>query len=54
MTDISLKDIMSFFGMTSAEFAREWKQLSPESKGQIKIGLSNGTLDYVTLLDQEV
>lgn len=35
-----------FFGMSSGDFAREWKQLSAEDKAQIKGGIENGSLTY--------
>lgn len=43
---ITLKGIMEFFGMTSPQMTREWKQLSDQDKADIKAGLSNGTLTY--------
>lgn len=44
--DITLKDIMAYFGMGTSEFAKDWKQLSTEDKQQIKQGLKNGTETY--------
>lgn len=43
---ITLKDMMAFFGMSAAEFTREWKEMTPADKADIKNGLSNGTLTY--------
>lgn len=42
----TLKNIMLFFGITPAEFTREWKQLTPEDKEQIKSGLTSETYTY--------
>lgn len=44
--EITLKDIMAFFGMTSQQMTREWKQLTDADKADIKAGLSNGSLTY--------
>lgn len=42
----TLKNLMSFFGMTVQQFTREWKMLTPEDKEQIKSGLANNSLTY--------
>jgi hypothetical protein len=44
--EITLKDIMAFFDMPTAQFSKEWKILSTTDKTQIKSGLSDGTLTY--------
>lgn len=44
--EITLKEIMAFFGMASAEFAKEWRVMTPGDKAQIKSGLANGSLTY--------
>lgn len=46
MADNILSQIRDFFGMSSADFAREYKALSTEDKEQIKAGIANGTLTY--------
>jgi hypothetical protein len=42
----SLKDMITFFGMTSAEFVSAWKTLSEKDKTDLKTGFENGTLNY--------
>jgi len=42
----TLKEIMAFFEMPTARFAKEWKGLSQDDKVQIKEGLGNGSLTY--------
>ena len=34
--DVSLTDLMKFFGMSAGEFAKEWKQLSDSEKQEFK------------------
>lgn len=46
MADITLKDIMAFFGMSPAEMSKEWKGLTADDKAQIKNGLADGSLTY--------
>jgi hypothetical protein len=46
MPDNILATLRDFFGMTSAEFAREYKLLTAEDKNQIKAGILDGTLTY--------
>ena len=46
MPENVLAQIRDFFGMSSGDFAREWKTLSPGDKAQIKEGVANGTLNY--------
>lgn len=46
MPDVTVKDIMAYFGMAAVTFAREWKKLNAEEKLQLKAGLNNGSLDY--------
>lgn len=48
----SIGDVYRFFSdnraneLTLVQFSREWKELSPESKEQIRTGITNGTLTY--------
>lgn len=47
MPDVSVKDIMAYFGYKSAgEFMRDWKQMTDTDKAQIKAGLSDESLTY--------
>ena len=46
MPEITLKDIMAYFGMSPSEMTREWKQLTDQDKAQIKAGLSDGSFTY--------
>lgn len=44
---MGIKDIMQFFGYSgSAEFSKDWKQLTDEDKEQIKQGIEDGSLKY--------
>lgn len=45
-TEITLKDIMKYFGMSTAEFSKSWKLMSPQDKTDIKAGLTDGSLNY--------
>lgn len=42
----TLKDVRDYFGMTSTDFAKEWRQLTDADKEQIKAGIWNGTETY--------
>lgn len=42
----TLKNMMLFFEMTPAQFTKEWKELTPKDKQQIKEGLSSETYTY--------
>lgn len=43
----TLNEIREFFGIeNAAAFRKEWMELSPESRAQIKTGIENGTLTY--------
>lgn len=44
--DVTLKDIMAFFEMSSKEFATEWRKMTVQDKADIKAGLGNGSLTY--------
>lgn len=46
MPDNVLAQVRDFFGMSSGDFAREWKQLSATDKAQIKAGVTDGSLSY--------
>jgi len=46
MPEITIKDVMAYFGMTATEFAREWKACSQVDKQKIKEGIGNGSLTY--------
>ena len=51
MADVTLKDIMAYFGtdtrpMGPKEMTREWKSLTDKDKAQIKNGLADGSLTY--------
>lgn len=46
MADVTLKQIMEFFGMNAAQFNKNWKELTPQDKAQIKAGIGNGSLTY--------
>lgn len=42
----TVKDVMNFFGMDSAEFRREWVKLTAEDKAHIRNGIGYGMLNY--------
>jgi hypothetical protein len=42
----TIKDVMHYFDMSAAEFAREWKLCSEQDKIDLKTGIGNGTLTY--------
>lgn len=46
MADATLKDIMGYFKMSSADFKREWPKLTDQDKKDIKAGIGNGTETY--------
>jgi hypothetical protein len=52
--DVTLKDIMAFFGMSPKEMSREWKEMTDLDKADIKEGLGNGTLWYPDHTDTPV
>ena len=41
-----LKELRDFFGMSAAEFVRDWKLLPQKDKDQLKKGIEDGTLTY--------
>ena len=41
-----LKEMREFFGMDAGSFTREYKQLSPKDKAELKKGIEDGTLNY--------
>ena len=41
-----MKDVKEFFGMSTRQFADEWKQLNDEERLQLKTGIGNGSLTY--------
>jgi ABC-type sulfate transport system substrate-binding protein len=43
---VPIVEIRDFFGMKSAEFAKQWAQLTAGDKAQIKQGLADGSLNY--------
>lgn len=43
---VTIKDVMAYFDMSAATFAREWKKLSTEEKNQLKAGIANESLSY--------
>lgn len=58
MADIapaSLKEVREFFGMTVAEFRKEWTgekdgvHLTLEDKEHIRFGIADGSLNYTRL-----
>jgi DNA-binding transcriptional regulator GbsR (MarR family) len=44
----TVKDVMTFLGMSASEFMREWKRLSDTAKMQFKNGVGKGTFDAET------
>lgn len=38
--------VMKFFEMRPADFRREWAELTPQDKEQLKAGVANGSLTY--------
>jgi len=47
MGDVTLVQIMKFFGYdNTAQFRKEWNDLNPADKEDIKAGLNDGTLTY--------
>lgn len=45
-TEVTLKTIMAFFGMSPKEMTHEWKALTDKDKADIKNGLADGSLTY--------
>ena len=45
-TPVTISDVRNFFGGPLKQFAAEWKELSEESRKQIKQGLTDGTYTY--------
>lgn len=44
---MNLNEIRQFFGYdNAAQFRKEWMQLTPEEREQIKKGLTDGTYNY--------
>jgi hypothetical protein len=46
LRQVPIVEIRDFFGMKSAEFAKQWAALTPDDKAQIKRGLADGSLNY--------
>lgn len=46
MPEASVKEVMTFFGMSANDFMKDWKKLSPADKAALKEGIGNGTLTY--------
>jgi hypothetical protein len=47
MADATIKQIKDFFEESNVgKFAKEYKELSDESKQQLKEGIGNGTFTY--------
>lgn len=53
--DAKLSEVMDFFNpkqengkraMGISAFNNEWKELTPESQAEIKVGLGNGSMTY--------
>lgn len=42
----SMVDVMKFFRMKPQEFRKDWAELSPQDKEDLKSGIENGTLTY--------
>lgn len=42
----TLKETMVFFDIKASDFLKEWKELSEESKAQIRKGIGDKSLDY--------
>jgi len=42
----ALTRIRDYLEMSTADFSKEWKQLSPEAKQQLKSGILDGTETY--------
>lgn len=44
---VTLKDLKAYFGYEKlTEFSKDWKELSEESRKQIKDGINDGTFNY--------
>lgn len=46
MAENILPKIRDYFGMTSAEFTKEWKKLTAEDRQQIKNAFTSGSMTY--------
>ena len=46
MPDATIKEVMEFFAMPTAEFSKQWKELTVQDKMDLKSGIGNGTLTY--------
>lgn len=46
MAEATLTEMRTYFGMTTKEFATEWRQLSDKDKADLKKGIGDGTLNY--------
>lgn len=46
MADNVLATVRDYFGLSSGDFAREWKLLTATDKAQIKAGIMDGTFTY--------
>lgn len=45
-TDVTLKEIREFFGMSAGAFAAQWRAMTTHDRAQIKSGLTDGSLTY--------
>jgi hypothetical protein len=44
--EATLKEVRDTFGMSSGDFARDWKKLSEQDKKDLRQGIGDGTLTY--------
>lgn len=46
MPDNVLATIRDYFQLSSGDFARMWKELTPTDKAQLKSGITDGSYTY--------
>lgn len=42
----TMKDVMNYFEMNTAEFGKAWRALTPADKDDLKNGLVDGSMTY--------
>lgn len=46
MNEATVKEVMEFFDMKASAFMKEWKDLSPKDKEDLKRGIGNNSFTY--------
>ncbi len=45
-TQVPVSKIRDYFGMTTQEFTKQWREMDEKDKAEIRSGFDNGTMTY--------